>query len=141
MKQSTKQNTAATLMLEGMSDTDIAKRLRVSRVTVWRWRNSPEVVAILSAERNRRIEHVSDRMRSLVDKALDVIESVIDDPSTAPMVRVKAATVILNRAGVTERAALEARQQSVSTERGYARHLDELDNPMSLANLTAGLGL
>ena len=147
MKQSAKRNTskscqqanAAAFMLEGMTDTAIAQQLGVSRVTVWRWRNSPEVVARLSAERNRRMETVARRMDTLADAALDVFESVILDAKAPAIVRMKAAAEILDRVGVTAQAAREFRQQSVAAERDHADRLDDLDNPMSLASLTAGL--
>ena len=139
MKTNPKFDSAVNLMLEGLSDREIAKKIGISKVTAWRWRNTPEAAATLGAARNRQVERVNDRMSLLVDTALDVIEAVINDPEASPMVKVRAATVILDRAGITERAAAESLHASKQAEARHAQYLDDLEDPMSTVNLLRGV--
>ena len=67
---------AAELMLSGMTDKAIAKKLNVDPSTVWRWRNSTPVAAVIAAERNRRHEAIPDEMLRLADDALDVLAAI-----------------------------------------------------------------
>ena len=134
-KRSPKFDLALELMLAGIDDTEIAQRINMSRTTIWRWRNSAEAVAFLSAHRNREMERLSERMSGLADRALDVLEDVLNDPKAGSMAKLRAATVVLDRIGLTERSALEDRQRRITAESERAQYLDDLEDPLSVANL------
>ena len=55
------------------------------------------------------------------------------------MVKVRAATVILDRAGITERAAAESLHAGKQAEARHAKYLDDLEDPMSSVNLLRGV--
>ena len=82
----------------------------------------------------------SKRMTSLVDKALDVVEEVLEDPSVGAMARLKAATTLLDRAGITERGAIDGYRESRKAEADQARYLERLEDPMDPLHLLEGFG-
>ena len=55
------------------------------------------------------------------------------------MAKLKAATVILDRAGLTERAALEDEQRRRRAESDRVRYLNDLEDPMSVVSLVGGV--
>ena len=139
-KRPAKLDRATELMMLGETDEAIALKLDVSRITVWRWRNRGDTTAILGAHRNRELERISKRMTSLVDKALDVVEEVLEDPSVGAMARLKAATTLLDRAGITERGAIDGYRESRKAETDQARYLERLEDPMDPLYLLEGFG-
>lgn len=80
---------AIDLMLLGESVTDTVRKLRIDRKTLYRWRQNP----LFRAEFNRRqaesVEASSQRLRSLSEKAIGVIERHLDNGD------LKAATALL----------------------------------------------
>ena len=48
------------------------------------------------------------------------------------MAKLRAATVVLDRIGLTERGALEDRQRRITAESKRAQYLDDLENPLSV---------
>ena len=139
-KKSTQLDRAIELMLLGQTDASISSQLNVSRTTVWRWRNSEEAVALLSAHRNRVLERISDRVSSMADKAIDVVESVLCDPEAGSMLKMKAAAMVLDRAGITERNAIEMHKDNRRSETERAKYLDRLEDPMDPLHLLQGFG-
>ena len=81
------------------------------------------------------MERLSERMSGLEDRALDVLEDVLNDPQAGSMAKLRAATVLLDRIGLTERGALEDRQRRITAESERAQYLDDLEDPLSVANL------
>ena len=136
-----RENAAVDLILEGHSDATVAKQLNVSRTTVWRWRNKPKTVALIAAKRNRQREASEARLAELVAVAMDCLESVLTDAQASPAVRLKAATEILDRAGMTANAAATVTDTGIKAERNMCRRLDELDDPNSFASLQVAMGL
>jgi hypothetical protein len=86
-------------MLAGGSDREIATELGVSPSTVWRWRCDPGFAAELRTAQRDRIAVMADRMHALAFRALDVLASILNDEQAAPMLRMRAAEVALDRAG------------------------------------------
>ena len=126
--------------IEGVDDATIAQELGISRTTAWRWRNDPEAVALVSAARNRQFERVEDRLSSLAVSALTVLETALNDPSVALTVKLKAATTILDRVGLSDRCAIERTQESKTSEQTHAEYLTRLEDPMDPLHLLQGFG-
>ena len=133
MKQSTKPAAfylAVERIIEGVDDATIAKELGISRTTAWRWRNDPEAVALVSAARNRQFERVEGRLASLADSALSALETALNDPSVSLTVKLKAATIVLDRVGLNERNGTKQREASQDAERKQAENFNRLEDPM-----------
>lgn len=116
---------AAELMLSGMTDKAIAKKLNVDPSTVWRWRNSTPVAAVIAAERNRRHETIRDEMLRLADDALDVLATILRDEKASNGIRLKAASVILDRVGINPPASNAAVSQDQSREHSATWSLED----------------
>ena len=82
------QLAAVDALLAGATDAEAADAAGVTRQTVCVWRlHHPAVVAALNAGRRDLWERSADRLRSLVPKAIDVLEvqlgAALPDPRTA----------------------------------------------------------
>lgn len=77
---SEKQLTAIELLLTGKTDLEIAEQLDIHRTTLWRWRRRDENFRrVLAAARERAFRDAGGRLRELVHKALDVLQSKLTD--------------------------------------------------------------
>jgi hypothetical protein len=75
---SPRQEAAVDLMAAGFGVTEVAKKLEVSRWTVSMWRSrNPEFRAALNERRKELWSGLTDRLRSLLPAALDLIERQI----------------------------------------------------------------
>ncbi len=100
-KLNEKQELAIELALTGMSDGEIAKRVKVSRQWVNTWRNHNTVFIDALAERRRTLrERHQDSIIGLVDKAIEVMRAALDDAD--PRVRLQAAKLVLSMADLKE---------------------------------------
>lgn len=108
---------AVDLLLEGRSIPDVAGELGVRRETVWRWTQDPEVAAELRARRMERREAKASQLDELADRALEVLSELLEGEDTPPAVRFKIATALLDRAGLTDKAAVEQAERDRSRER------------------------
>lgn len=76
---SLEQENAIDLLIQGKSDREVAEAVKVSRQTVNQWRNHDAVfVSALNARRQEIWGSQSERLRSLVKKAVDVLEADLD---------------------------------------------------------------
>ncbi len=88
------QLAAIPLLLAGKSVTDTAAALGVARQTVSTWLNSDAAfIAALNDERFHLWEAGKDRLRSLLPRALDVLEAGLDHPD--PRIGLAAARDVL----------------------------------------------
>ena len=72
---SIEQENAVEHLLQGKSDRATAEAVGVSRQTVWEWRNrNPVFIAELNRERFELWDEAQERMKSLANRALDVVE-------------------------------------------------------------------
>ena len=82
----------------GGSVTEAAQKAGVHRSTVYDWiRSDPAFSAALDQARRDYIGLLRDQLRSLSVKALNRIESLLDDPATPAAVALRAALAVLNR--------------------------------------------
>ena len=86
------QNRAIELLLQGQSDAEVAEALNVARTTVYRWRlTQPDFRSALHASQRAVQQPAANRVRSMVNAALDIIQSQLHDPNHA----LAAATALL----------------------------------------------
>jgi len=85
-RQESDRERFASLLIAGMSISDAATEVGISRTTASRWRASPEVESLLDAHRQEMRAHVSHRLASFVETALDRSERLLEDPDTPPSV-------------------------------------------------------
>jgi hypothetical protein len=72
---SIEQENAIEHLLQGQSDRAVAEAVGVSRQTVWEWRkNDPLFIAELNRQRSEMWREARERLKSLANRALDVVE-------------------------------------------------------------------
>lgn len=91
---SIEQENAIEHLLQGKSDRAVAETVSVSRQTVWEWRkHDPLFIAELNRQRSEMWMEARERLESLANRALDVVEAQLD--SDDPKVALAAAKYIL----------------------------------------------
>jgi hypothetical protein len=139
---SIEQENAVEHLLQGKSDRAVAEAVGVSRQTVWEWRNNdPLFIAELNRQRSEMWREARERLKSLTNRALDVVEVQLD--SSDPKVSLVAAKYILQgtrllgdtdlpikgpmtpKAVILERLRFEARQELIEEDKK-----NQLRNPM-----------
>ena len=83
---SQEQMNAIDYLLKGQSDRAVAEAVGVSRQTVWDWKNhDPLFIAELNRQRVELWREARERLKSLANRALDVVELQLDsgDPKAA----------------------------------------------------------
>jgi len=91
---SIEQANAIEHLLQGQSDRAVAEAVGVSRQTIWEWRNhDPLFIAELNRQRSEMWREARERMKSLANRALDVVELQLD--SGDPKASLAAAKYIL----------------------------------------------
>jgi hypothetical protein len=94
------QLTAVDLLATGSTMVNAAEAVSVTRQTVSVWcNNDAEFKAALNRRRQELWNEQSDRLRSLLPKALDVVEAFLE-AGAEPSDRLRAATTVLRIAGV-----------------------------------------
>ena len=97
---STVQERAICLLVQGNSDRKTAEAINVCRETVTRWRNeNPYFAAELNRQRRGIWAGAEDKLRGLVSKATDTLESAIDQGDVKAAVAVLKATGIYGQVG------------------------------------------
>jgi hypothetical protein len=72
------QENAVDLLVLGKSDREVAESLGLARETVTRWRHEhPVFIAELNRRRNALWTEAHDRLRTLVGKAVDILEQAV----------------------------------------------------------------
>lgn len=79
---SIEQQNAIDHLIQGKSDRSTAEAVGVSRQTVWEWRNKdPLFIAELNRQRAELWSEARERLKSLANRALDVLESQLASTS------------------------------------------------------------
>jgi HEAT repeat protein len=96
-----KQEKALELMIQGVTDVEIAKRIGVARQTISNWRHY-DTVFIETLEDQRRMlrEKTRDSLIGLGEKAIEVLKNALEDED--PKIRLQAAKEVLNTAGLKD---------------------------------------
>jgi len=83
---SQEQQNAIEHLLQGKSDRAVSEAVGVGRQTVWEWRNNdPLFIAELNRQRSEMWKEARERLKTLANRALDVVESQLDcgDPKAS----------------------------------------------------------
>ncbi len=96
------QQRAITLLLQGKSQTEIARELNIDRTTLWNWRTKdPVFTAELNKAQAELYAQAVSRLYSLTTKALETLEEILEK-SDDEQTKIKAASFILKSAGLNE---------------------------------------
>jgi hypothetical protein len=91
---SIEQANALEHLLQGQSDRAVAEAVGVARQTIWEWRNhDPLFIAELNRQRSEMWGEARERLKSLANRALDVVELHLD--SDDPKASLAAAKYVL----------------------------------------------
>ena len=86
---SSKQMQAISLILAGKSLTEIAAELGCTRKTLAKWKASnPHFIAILNERKNEMFEVANQRLQTLVEKAITVLESSLEEGNYSAAINV-----------------------------------------------------
>lgn len=96
-----RQARALERLLEGLAPTAVARELGVDRSTLWRWRATPWFAARYREALDERAGDAALRLDAAAGAALDLLESVIEDPAHPIAVRVRAAESVLRHSALT----------------------------------------
>jgi hypothetical protein len=76
---SPEQELAINLLLQGQSDQSVADAVGRDRTTLWAWKTrTPHFMATLEARRQEQFGQASQRLRNLLNKALDNVAGAIE---------------------------------------------------------------
>ena len=96
---------------EGGGCADIASQVGVRRETVWRWRQDPSFASEVSVRQGQRRQAIHDELHAGVIESVRMLRGLVADTDAPPGARVRAATALMDRAGLTPAYAVEARQR------------------------------
>jgi hypothetical protein len=100
-KLSAKQISVIDSLIAGSSVTDAAKATGIDRSTVHRWfKSDAQFVAEHNQIRVELVQAQREKLRSLSDKALETVETLLDDSQASGSLRLRAALAILDRQGL-----------------------------------------
>ena len=101
-----RQHLAIEMMLAGGSTREIAEKVGVGRQTISRWRNQDEeFIEELQRRRRAQFNGVADKLRALLDPAVDVLAEQLND--RYDRTRFRAASTLLRLANVKSVIAVE----------------------------------
>ena len=126
-----KQQRALELILAGHSVTDIAAQVGVRRETVWRWRNDPSFASEVSVRQAQRRQSIHDELDAGVIESVRMLRGLVADTDAPPGARVRAATALMDRAGLTPAYAVEVRHKAEHAQQQAAEQAHK--DPQELA--------
>ncbi|MBK1643590.1 hypothetical protein CKO25_02735 [Thiocapsa imhoffii] len=94
------QTEAANLIAQGVKAVDVAEAVGVDESTVSRWRRKAPFAALVQRINSEAHLEVIGRMTDLTNRALDVLEDLLDYRHD-PGVKLRAAIAIVNASGIT----------------------------------------
>jgi hypothetical protein len=106
------QQRALELILAGHSVTDIASQVGVRRETVWRWRQDPSFASEVDLRQAQRRQSIHDELDAGVIESVRMLRGPMADTDAPPGARVRAATALMDRAGLTPAYAVEVRHSA-----------------------------
>ena len=91
---------------------EFAEQLGVRRETVWRYTQKPAFAAALTRHQSEQRGTVQLELEADVREAIQLLRGLMQDHTSPANTRVRAAIVLMDRAGLTPAYATEARQRS-----------------------------
>lgn len=120
---SVRRQAAAISLACGAAASKAAAAASVNRSTICRWQQDPEFQAEVTRLSGEIVFSLGRRIASLTGKALDCLESVLDDPSARRGEKIRSASVIVsNYSSLRELAELEFRVQVLEETYGKAKN-------------------
>ena len=113
---SEKQKNACALLLQGLSDEQVAAQVGVDRTTTFRWRKSLPFARELDRQRKILWQQSAAQLQSMVQPALDILRAQLTD--TDPKLRLRAAAILL-------RFATPSRLSSATDDAAFAKKQDK----------------
>jgi len=93
---SPKQHTAINALLAQSNFDSAAKQAGVTQRTIYRWLDEPAFRLALNAALDRSIDAAARGLVKLTEKAIRVVETVLDDTELHPSTRLRAAEIVLS---------------------------------------------
>jgi hypothetical protein len=106
-----KQQRALDLLLAGHATTAVAAQVGVRRETIWRWTQDPAFAAEVSRRQAERRQAIHSELDAGVLEAVQMLRGLVVDPEAPAGARVRAATALMDRAGLTPAYAVEVRHR------------------------------
>lgn len=95
---STEQQTVIAVLTDGRSVVAAAEAAGIHRTSIYQWmKHDGPFLSALNLARIERESQMAEQLRDLKGRAFSAISTLLDDPSTPPQVRLKAALSILER--------------------------------------------
>ena len=126
-----KQQRTLELILAGHSVTDIAAQVGVRRETVWRWRNDPSFASEVSVRQAQRRQSIHDELDAGVIESVRMLRGLVADTDAPPGARVRAATALMDRAGLIPAHTVEVRHKAEHAQQQAAEQAHK--DPQELA--------
>ena len=99
------QEQALLLLASGETVTATAEAVGVSRQTVSEWANrDPDFIAALNSMRQETLDAGADKLRGMVEKALDAVEAGFDSEELSAKDKASLGMALLKQVGLSERA-------------------------------------
>ena len=95
-----------------MKDAPHAAQVGVRRETVWRWRNDPSFASEVSVRQAQRRQSIHDELDAGVIESVRMLRGLVADTDAPPGARVRAATALMDRAGLIPAYAVEVRHKA-----------------------------
>jgi len=92
---------AVRLLEAGYTVQRTARKLELRATTVWAWSREPEIQAAISSGRERRKQVLGEELEDAASGALGALITIAGDVQVSPRDRVKAASEILDRCGIS----------------------------------------
>ena len=106
-----KKQRALDLLLAGHATTAVAAEVGVRRETIWRWTQDPAFAAEVSRRQAERRQAIHSELDAGVLEAVQMLRGLVADPEAPAGARVRAATALMDRAGLTPAYAVEVRHR------------------------------
>ena len=113
----------------GVSDTDVAKEIGVSRRTIYRWRiENARFREELQLRRREVYDRAQDRFRSMLTRALDLLDNQINDKYAPTALRAARTLLYIAQIGKTSVPDKEKSEEGIATETQRTQSTDTENN-------------
>jgi hypothetical protein len=120
------QDAAIELLLQGQTDQAVADAINRDRATVWRWKTRvPFFMATLEARRQEQFGQASQRLRNLLEKALDNVAGAIEAGDVKASFEVIRATGLHNFSPPTGETNVRILSEQICLEQLAREHIPE----------------
>jgi len=94
-RRTTKKLKAINALLSGKTNKQTAQIVGVSERTIYRWLSDPSFQSELSEAERQMIESATRQMSGLQEKAINVLEQLLESQNASPQIRLRTANSIL----------------------------------------------